>query len=126
MQEARVRPQLERVEPAGQGDGLAVVQEPAGGTDHLIAYSLKANGNLAVVATLARLGAGGDVVSGGELTRALAAGIPGERIIFSGVGKTEAEMRQALDAGIHQFNVESEPELDCWIGWPGRSAGARR
>lgn len=77
----------------------------------LIAYSVKANGNLAVLRTLARLGAGADVVSGGELKKALAAGIPAERIVFSGVGKTAAELKLALDVGIHQFNVESEPEL---------------
>ena len=77
----------------------------------LVAYSVKANGNLAVLKTLAKLGAGADVVSGGELAKALAAGIPGNRIVFSGVGKTRDEMRAALDAGIYQFNVESEPEL---------------
>lgn len=77
----------------------------------LIAYSVKANGNLAVLKILANLGAGADVVSGGELKKALAAGIPPERVVFSGVGKTRAEMHAALDAGIHQFNVESEPEL---------------
>ena len=79
----------------------------------LIAYSVKANGNLAVLKTLARLGAGADVVSGGELVKALRAGIPPEKIVFSGVGKTSAEMAQALEAGIHQFNVESEPELEA-------------
>src|SRR3974390_88772 len=77
----------------------------------LIAFSVKANGNLAVLKTLARLGAGADVVSGGELKKAMAAGIPPERIVFSGVGKTRAEMHAALEAGIHQFNVESAPEL---------------
>jgi diaminopimelate decarboxylase len=77
----------------------------------LIAYSVKANGNLGVLRTLAKLGAGADVVSGGELAKALAAGIPPERIVFSGVGKTAHEMAAALHAGIHQFNVESEPEL---------------
>src|SRR5579863_8398749 len=77
----------------------------------LIAYSVKANGNLAVLKTLAKLGAGADVVSGGELKKALAAGIPASRIVFSGVGKTPAEMREGLAAGIYQFNVESEPEL---------------
>lgn len=81
------------------------------GKDTLVAYSVKANGNLAVLKTLAQHGAGADVVSGGELKRALAAGIPGERIVFSGVGKTKAEMAAALKAGIYQFNVESEPEL---------------
>jgi diaminopimelate decarboxylase len=79
--------------------------------DSLIAFSVKANGNLAVLKTLALLGAGADVVSGGELAKALAAGIPAERIVFSGVGKTREEMHQALCAGIYQFNVESEPEL---------------
>ncbi len=79
--------------------------------DSLIAFSVKANGNLGVLKTLARLGSGADVVSGGELKKALAAGIPAECIVFSGVGKTKAEMALGLDAGIHQFNVESEPEL---------------
>jgi len=78
----------------------------------LVCYAMKANSNQAVVATLARLGAGADVVSGGELKRALAAGIPAEKIMFSGVGKTAAELAQALDAGILCINVESEPELD--------------
>jgi diaminopimelate decarboxylase len=87
-------------------------EEALAGLPHLIAYSVKANGNLAVIATLARLGAGADVVSGGELARALAAGVPPDRIVFSGVGKTAEEMRQALAAGIRQFNVESEPELE--------------
>jgi len=77
----------------------------------LIAFSVKANGNLAVLKTLANLGAGADVVSGGELAKALAAGIPAGKIVFSGVGKTQREMRSALEAGIYQFNVESEPEL---------------
>ena len=81
--------------------------------DTLVAFSVKANGNLAVLKTLARLGVGADVVSSGELKKALAAGIPPERIVFSGVGKTRAEMRLGLDAGIHQFNVESEPELEA-------------
>jgi len=81
--------------------------------DTLIAYSVKANGNLAVLKTLAKLGAGADVVSGGELKKALAAGIPANRIVFSGVGKTAREMNVGLETGIHQFNVESEPELDA-------------
>lgn len=85
----------------------------AGLPDALICYSLKANSNQAVIATLARLGAGADVVSGGELLRALKAGIPANKIVFSGIGKTDAEMAAALDAGIHQFNVESEPEMDA-------------
>jgi diaminopimelate decarboxylase len=78
---------------------------------HLIAYSVKANGNLAVLRTLAALGAGADIVSGGELHRALLAGIPPERIVFSGVGKTVIELAAALSAGIYAFNVESEGEL---------------
>lgn len=77
----------------------------------LVAYALKANDNQAVLKTLARLGAGADVVSGGELAKALAAGIPADKIVFSGVGKTRADMAAALKAGIYQFNVESEPEL---------------
>ena len=81
------------------------------GTDALVCYALKANSNLAVVRTLGDLGAGADVVSEGELRRALAAGVPAARCVFSGVGKTEAEMAFALEAGILQFNVESEPEL---------------
>src|SRR5581483_2463314 len=79
--------------------------------DSLIAYAMKANDNLAVLKTLARLGAGADVVSGGELAKARAAGVPAGRIVFSGVGKTADEMRQGLAEGIYQFNVESEPEL---------------
>ncbi|MBI3506344.1 MAG: diaminopimelate decarboxylase [Proteobacteria bacterium] len=76
-----------------------------------ICYALKANSNQAVIATFARLGAGADIVSGGELARALAAGVPAGKIVFAGVGKTEAEMAVALEAGILQFNVESAPEL---------------
>jgi diaminopimelate decarboxylase len=79
--------------------------------DPLICYALKANSNQAVLTLFARLGAGADVVSEGELRRALAAGVPAERIVFSGVGKTRAELAAALDAGIHQINVESVPEL---------------
>jgi len=79
----------------------------------LVAYAVKANGNLAVINTLAREGAGADVVSEGELRRALAGGVPPDRIVFSGVGKTERELAFALDTGIFQINVESEPELEC-------------
>ena len=79
--------------------------------DFLVAYSVKANSNIAVLKTLASEGAGADVVSGGELKRALLAGIPPGKIVFSGVGKTGDEMTAALEAGIYQFNVESEPEL---------------
>ncbi len=83
----------------------------AGLDDPLVAYAVKANPNLSVIATLARAGAGADVVSAGELRRALAAGVPADRIVFSGVGKTAAEMAEALHAGIYQFNAESEEEL---------------
>ena len=83
------------------------------GPDTLVAFSTKANSNIAVLKTLANLGSGADIVSGGELHRALAAGIPANRIVFSGVGKTPEEMADALKAGIYQFNVESEPELDA-------------
>jgi diaminopimelate decarboxylase len=79
----------------------------------LIAFSVKANGNVAVIKTLGDLGAGADVVSAGELKKARAAGIPAKRIVFSGVGKTREEMRLALDEGIYQFNVEGEPELEA-------------
>jgi diaminopimelate decarboxylase len=78
----------------------------------LVCYSLKANSNQSVLRTLANLGAGADVVSGGELKRALAAGIPPEKILFSGIGKTEAELRAALDADVLCINIESEPELE--------------
>jgi diaminopimelate decarboxylase len=90
----------------------------------LVAFSVKANGNLAVLKTLANLGAGADVVSGGELAKALAAGIPAGKIVFSGVGKTGEEMRAALEAGIYQFNVESEPELAA-LDEVARSLGKR-
>jgi diaminopimelate decarboxylase len=81
------------------------------GMDHLVCYAMKANSNQAVLRTLAQAGAGMDVVSGGEYRRARAAGVPGERIVFSGVGKTREEIRTALEGGIRQFNVESEPEM---------------
>ena len=84
----------------------------AGLSQRLICYSVKANSNLAVIATLAKLGAGADIVSQGELMRALEAGIPAEKIVFSGVGKTADEMRAALAVGILQFNVESLAEID--------------
>ena len=88
-----------------------VFQEALAGLDHVICYAMKANSNLAVVRLMASLGAGMDVVSEGEYRRARAAGVPGERIVFSGVGKTKDEMRLALHHGVRQFNVESEPEL---------------
>ena len=88
------------------------VFEAALPTGTLIAYAVKANGSLAVIKTLSKLGAGADIVSGGELKRALAGGVPSSKIVFSGVGKTREEMAQGLDAGILQFNVESEEELE--------------
>ncbi len=89
-----------------------VFSEAFSDLDALVCYAMKANSNQAVLKTLARLGAGADVVSEGELRRALAAGIPAEKILFSGVGKTAREMDFALQAGILCFNVESEPELE--------------
>jgi diaminopimelate decarboxylase len=85
--------------------------EALAGLDHLVCYAVKANSNQAVLRTLAQEGAGMDVVSGGEYRRARAAGVPGERIVFSGVGKTREEIETALAGGIRQFNVESEPEM---------------
>ncbi len=89
-----------------------VFSEAFADVDSMVCYAMKANSNQAVLRTLAKLGAGIDVVSGGELRRALAAGVPASRIMFSGVGKTVAEMDFALDAGIYCFNIESEPELE--------------
>lgn len=89
-----------------------VFDEALAGMPHLICYAMKANSNLAVLATLAKLGAGMDVVSEGEFRRALAAGVPGDRIVFSGVGKTPGEMRFALEHDVRQFNVESAEELE--------------
>ena len=88
-----------------------VFSEAFAGMNALVCYAMKANSNQAVLTLLGRLGAGADVVSEGEMRRALAAGIPPHRIMFSGVGKTAAEMDAALEAGIRCFNVESEPEL---------------
>ncbi len=90
-----------------------VFAETFADTDALVCYAMKANSNQAVLRTLGRLGAGMDIVSEGELRRALAAGVPGERIVFSGVGKTRPEMAFALESGILCFNVESEPELEA-------------
>ncbi len=88
-----------------------VFDEALVGMDHFICYAMKANSNMAVLRIMAAMGAGMDVVSGGEYARAIAAGVPGEHIVFSGVGKTREEMTLALNGGIRQFNVESEPEL---------------
>ena len=85
--------------------------EALAGMDHLVCFAMKSNSNLAVLRVMANLGAGIDVVSGGEYLKARAAGVPGERIVFSGIGKTKAEMKLALQGGIRQFNVESEPEM---------------
>jgi len=102
-----------------------VFTEAFAGQKALVCYAMKANSNQSVLRTLAKLGAGADVVSGGELKRALAAGIPPEKILFSGIGKTEAELRAALAADILCINVESEPELDLLsrlAGETGRTA----
>jgi len=92
-------------------ESLAGYQRALAGRDHLICYAMKANSNLAVLQTFAQAGCGFDIVSGGELERVLAAGGDPSRVVFSGVGKTAAEMRQALEAGVSCFNVESESEL---------------
>ncbi len=89
-----------------------VMHDAFAGTDHMICYAMKANSNQAVLRTMAELGAGMDVVSEGELRRALAAGVPARKIVFSGVGKTAREMALALREGIACFNIESEPELE--------------
>ena len=89
-----------------------------------VAFAVKANSNLSVLATLARLGAGADTVSEGEIRRALAAGVPAGRVVFSGAGKTREELRFALAADVGQINVESEPELDLLIE-VARTAGVR-
>ncbi|GAB4267735.1 MAG: diaminopimelate decarboxylase [Pararhodobacter sp.] len=88
-------------------------QEALAPLPNLVCFAVKSNSNIAVLKLLGDLGAGMDVVSIGEYLRARAAGVPGERIVFSGVGKTRAEMRMALEGGIRQFNVESDPELEA-------------
>ncbi len=93
-------------------DSLRQFTTALAGREHLICYAVKANSNLAILNIFARLGAGFDIVSGGELQRVLAAGGDAGKVVFSGVGKTAAEMRMALDAGILCFNVESEAELE--------------
>lgn len=94
-------------------DAVAAHRDALG--EALIAFAVKANSNLSVLATLARLGCGADTVSEGEIRRALAAGIPAGRIVFSGVGKTDAELAFAIDAGVRQINVESAAEIDRLI-----------
>ena len=93
-------------------DALAAYQRALQGRRHLVCYAMKANSSLAVLQTFAQAGCGFDIVSGGELERVLAAGGSASRVVFSGVGKTRAEMRQALDAGVRCFNVESTGELE--------------
>ncbi len=93
-------------------DSLRQFTDALQGREHLICYAVKANSNLAILNIFARLGAGFDIVSGGELQRVLAAGGDARKVVFSGVGKTVAEMRMALDAGILCFNIESDAELD--------------
>jgi diaminopimelate decarboxylase len=90
-------------------DALAARRDALG--DPLVAFAVKANSNLSVLSTLAKLGAGADTVSEGEIRRALKAGVPGERIVFSGVGKTDRELAFALDVGVYQINIEAEPEM---------------
>ena len=93
-------------------DAFLAYERALQGRRHLVCYAMKANSSLAVLQTFAQAGAGFDIVSGGELARVLAAGGDASRVVFSGVGKTRAEMRQALQAGVRCFNVESEAELD--------------
>lgn len=90
---------------------IGLFNEALDWADHLVCFAVKSNSNLAVLKLLGEMGAGMDVVSGGEYRRAIAAGVPGDRIVFSGVGKTRDEMRLALTNGIRQFNLESEPEM---------------
>ncbi len=93
-------------------DAFDAYERALHGRAHLVCYAMKANSSLAVLQTFAQAGAGFDIVSGGELARVLAAGGDAGKVVFSGVGKRRAEMRQALQAGVRCFNVESEPELD--------------
>ncbi|NNF12097.1 MAG: diaminopimelate decarboxylase [Gemmatimonadetes bacterium] len=91
---------------------VALFHEAFSDVDHLLAYSVKANGNLSILRALGEMGCGADITSGGELFRALKAGIPADRMVFAGVGKTANEIGYALDEGIFAFNVESRPELE--------------
>jgi diaminopimelate decarboxylase len=102
-----------------------VMRDAFGNRTVMICFALKANANLAVVRTLARFGAGADVVSEGEIRKALAAGVPPQRIVFSGVGKTERELAFAVQAGIYQVNVESDGELQL-LDRIARSVGRRQ
>jgi diaminopimelate decarboxylase len=91
---------------------LDVLAKHPAGSGALVCYAVKANSNLAILNLFARMGAGFDIVSGGELKRVLAAGADPRKVVFSGVGKTAGEMKQALDAGIFCFNIESAPEIE--------------
>jgi diaminopimelate decarboxylase len=91
---------------------VEVLKEALGGLPHMICYAMKANSNQAILKLLGDAGCGMDVVSGGEYARAIAAGVPGERVVFSGVGKTRDEIAMAIKGGIRQINLESEPEMD--------------
>ena len=93
-------------------DRLQGLQSALQGLDALVCYAVKANSNQAILQLMADAGAGADIVSGGELLRSLRAGIPADRIVFSGVGKRADEIEQALEAGVARFNVESRAELD--------------
>ncbi|MBC7171344.1 MAG: alanine racemase, partial [Polyangiaceae bacterium] len=93
-------------------DAFRAIDEALAFTPHVITYAVKANANLAVLRTLAALGSGADIVSGGELERALRAGFAPERIVFSGVGKRRDEIARALEVGIRAIHIESAPELD--------------
>lgn len=103
---------------------LAPYQRALGGREHLICYAMKANSNLAVLQTFAQAGCGFDIVSGGELERVLAAGADAAKVVFSGLGKTRAEMARALEVGVRCFNVESESELEV-LAEVARAHGAR-
>jgi diaminopimelate decarboxylase (EC 4.1.1.20) len=98
---------------ASMRDALAAYQRGFAGRQLLVCYAMKANSSLAILQFFARQGCGFDIVSGGELARVLAAGGDPAKVIFSGVGKTRAEMRQALEAGILCFNVEAKPNWKC-------------
>src|SRR3979411_3443483 len=103
-----------------------VFSEAFAGEKVMVCYAMKANSNQSVLRTLGKLGAGAAVVSGGELKRALAAGIPPEKILFSGIGKTEAELRAALNADLLCINIESEPELELLSRLAGESGRTAR
>jgi diaminopimelate decarboxylase len=98
---------------AAVDEAFRAVDDALASVPHLVAYAVKANGNLALLSRLAKLGCGADIVSGGELARARAAGFSPDKIVFSGVGKTDPELRTALEAGIRSLHVESAPEIDA-------------